>query len=125
MESPRPCFGLTRGGTTVEIQTERPLRRRFVRYSICLSECGSELVDNFEEFNPASGCYIRKEDRFPLAIDWPVEAARVRLPEMELFCSVVRREIDAAGLKIFFDPAPDGMRRPKWRYRVGGRTVTD
>src|SRR3989339_553311 len=110
--------------------TNRPLRRRFLRYDLEVTESNLELVDRYEEQEPLSGQYIAKESRAKLdelsteSRDRLISNLQVR-QLLAAVLSSLRKEIDQDGLKIFFDPQVDGTLRPKWRYRCRGRWQTD
>ncbi|MFH2062619.1 MAG: hypothetical protein ABIJ46_00485 [bacterium] len=117
------------GGTSAS--GSRPLRRRFLRYDLMLDgEDGLLLVDRYEEYDYAAGRYVAKECRTQLRpeeghpVGYALADDRAR-SELAARLSELRREVDAAGMKIFFDPQPDGGLRPKWRYRCGGRWRTE
>jgi len=112
-------------GSTVK-QGQRPLRRRFVSYSFGVGESGNlELVDSYEEFDVALGQYNRKEVRTELPPQLAQRVTEESRTQLAQYCSVLRHELDQGGLKLFFDPVGRGSLRPKWRYRLTGRTHTD
>jgi hypothetical protein len=104
----------------------RPLRRRFVSYTITINQRGElELVDTFEQYDYFINSYVKKEERISLPIFILEKLNSDNQPKLERLCTELRQEIDNYGLKIFFDFLPNNELRAKWRYRLRNKIQTD
>lgn len=100
------------------------LRRRFVRYALYDRGTDFDLVEIYEELDISLRDYVTKEVLINLSKDIKHNFVSAHSRQQLLdACTRIRQDLDQYGLKIFFDPAVQGdLPRPKWRYRIAGKT---
>jgi hypothetical protein len=113
-----------------------PHKRRFAAYRLERTpETGDfYFIEEFEEWDRVANAYRLKRQKADIRL--PADANRrlaaddrdFRQPMLEL-CNSLRRELDAKGVKIYFDiPKDDGGTMPvraKWTYFLMGRRVDE